>query len=95
MTAGDDAGAPRPLPPTLRVFVDERPVDVPRGGTALDAARALDAQHAERIARGERTLVDSRGLPVDPGSPAFAGAIYRILPARRPSTAAGEPEPTA
>ena len=69
-------------PETLRVFVNERGVDVPRDATALDALRALDADEAARVDAGERTLVDSRGLPADKTAPAFAGAIYRTITAR-------------
>ena len=67
---------------TVRVFVNERGVDVPRGATALDALRALDAAEAARVDTGERALVDSRGLPSAPDAPAFAGAIFRTVTAR-------------
>ena len=69
-------------PATVRVFVNERGVDVPRGATALDALRALDATEASRVEAGERALVDSRGLPTTSDAPAFAGAIYRTISAR-------------
>jgi hypothetical protein len=69
-------------PDTLRVFVNERGVDVARGATALDALRALDADEVARVDAGERALVDSRGLPADKSAPAFAGAIYRTITAR-------------
>jgi hypothetical protein len=69
-------------PATVRVFVNERGVDVPRGATALDALRALDVDEAARVEAGERALVDSRGLPTTSDAPAFAGAIYRTITAR-------------
>ena len=69
-------------PESMRVFVNERGVDVPRGATALDALRALDAPEAARVDAGDRALVDSRGLPSPPHAPAFAGAIYRTVTAR-------------
>jgi len=69
-------------PETVRVFVNERGVDVPRGATALDALRALDGDEAARVDAGERTVVDSRGLPADTSAPTFAGAIYRTITAR-------------
>jgi hypothetical protein len=71
------------LPDTVRVFVNERGVDVPRGASALDALRIADSTEADRVAAGERALVDSRGLPAATGAPAFAGAIYRTIGARR------------
>ena len=69
-------------PETMRVFVNERGVDVPRGASALDALRVLDASEASRVEAGERALVDSRGLPTASDVPAFAGAIYRTITAR-------------
>ena len=91
-------GAPLPpaseasaLPPTMRVFVDERAVEVARGASVLDAVRAHDAAAADAILAGERVVTDSRGLPTDARSPTHAGAIYRILPARRRADAGAEP----
>lgn len=80
-----------PPPDALRVFVDGRAAEVPRGATALDAVRAHDPSAAEALAAGERVLTDSRGLPLDPHAAAYAGAIYRLLPARR----VAEPDPAA
>lgn len=83
------SGAPAPDPPrpaSLRAYVNERGVDVEHGGSALDAVRAFDAAagtaHAAGVLSGVRTIVDSRGLLLDPGAPAHGGAIYRVLPAR-------------
>jgi hypothetical protein len=91
-------GAPLPapseaaaLPPTVRVFVDGRAVEVPRGASVLDAVRALDAGAADAVAAGASVVTDSRGLPTDAGTPTHGGAIYRILPARRRADAGAEP----
>jgi hypothetical protein len=67
----------------VRVFVDSRGVDVPRGSTALDAVRAADAAAAERVTQGSRIITDSRGLPVAADAATHGGAIYRLVPARR------------
>jgi hypothetical protein len=77
-------------PDAIRVFVNERPAEVPRGATALDAVRALDAALAEGVAGGHRAITDSRGLPVEPATAAYAGAIYRVVAARRAPDAEGE-----
>lgn len=66
----------------LRVFVNERGVDVPAGATALDAVRRSSADEGDAVAAGTRTIVDSRGLPTAPDAPAYAGAIYRTVTAR-------------
>jgi hypothetical protein len=89
MSASQDAAE---LPPTVRVFVDERAVEVPRGATALDAVRAHDPAAAAAVAAGDRVVTDSRGLPTDAAGPTHAGAIYRIIPARRRADAGAEPE---
>lgn len=68
-----------------RVYVNGRGVDVAAGATALDAVRAVDPEAAERIAAGQRAIADSRGLPIAAESPAYGGAIYRIIAARRPT----------
>jgi hypothetical protein len=68
--------------PPVRVFINGSASEAPEGATALDAVRALDAAEAARIDRGERLITDSRGLPIDHASPAFAGAIYRTIRAK-------------
>lgn len=73
-------------PRALRVFVNGRGVDAPPGATALHAVHAADDAEASAITAGHRAITDSRGLPVDPWSPAYAGAIYRTVRAR-PATA--------
>lgn len=78
---------------SVRVFVDGRGADAPKGGTALDAIRAADAALADAIARGERRITDSRGLDLPPDAPTHGGAVYRVLPVRAPrSVPAGGPE---
>jgi hypothetical protein len=69
-------------PGVVRVYVDERGVDVPAGAAAIDAVRALDAATADAVAAGTRRLTDSRGLPVEATSAVHGGAIYRVLPVR-------------
>jgi hypothetical protein len=67
---------------TVRVFVDARGVDVPRGAVPLDAVRAHDAQLADDVVAGRRVITDSRGLPADMAVPAAAGAIFRVVMVR-------------
>ena len=67
----------------MRVYVNAVPLDVPDGSTALDAVRAWDAAAADAVARGEKVLADSRGLPASADTPLYGGAIFRVLPARR------------
>jgi hypothetical protein len=75
----------------VRVYVNGRGVDVPGDGTALDAVRVFDAATADLLAAGERALTDSRGLPLAADTSVHAGAIYRVVSARRRPDA-GSPE---
>ena len=88
MTTNDPAELPA-RPTTVRVYVNERGVDVAPGATALDAVRAFDAGEAERVAVGARGLTDSRGLPVKASDVVHGGAIYRVVSARAAATDAG------
>jgi hypothetical protein len=69
-------------PPLVRAYVNEHPVSVPRGATAFEVIRAFSPEAAAAVAGGTQRITDSRGLPLDPTTPAHGGAIYRLLPAR-------------
>jgi hypothetical protein len=74
---------------TIAVFVNERRVLIPRGGTAAMAAREFDAAFAAGGA--PVTFTDARGLPVAPDAVLATGAILRVaVPARRASGADAE-----
>jgi hypothetical protein len=75
-------------PHPVRVFVNAVGVEVPPGASALDAVRRWNPDEAAAVARGERVITDSRGLPVDAGVRVSAGSIFRLLPARRQSSSA-------
>ena len=78
-----DADTTGPSPAaTVRVYVNGRGVDVPAGGTALDAVRLLDPAAADALLAGARALSDSRGLPADPSAAVHGGAIFRLVSAR-------------
>lgn len=66
----------------VRVYVNSRPVDVDTGGTMLDAVRASDVSLGDAVDSGDRALTDSRGLPLDPQTVAYSGAIIRVIAAR-------------
>ena len=76
--------------PTVRAFVNGRGVDVPAGGTALDAVRLADPAEAEQVAQGVRAIADSRGLPLPADAAAYGGAIYRTISARAAQKARDE-----
>lgn len=67
----------------MRVFVNERPVDVPAGSTVQGAVAVADPALADRLGHGAYAT-DGRGIQVDPGAILSAGAILRVItPARR------------
>ena len=70
-------------PETLRVFVDGRGLSVARGSTILDAVRAFDRAAADAVTAGKRAVTDSRGLPIEPDASLAAGAVLRLVSARR------------
>jgi hypothetical protein len=82
--------ADAPEPEVVRAYVNERGVSVPRGASALDVVRAFDTAAADALVAGTQRLTDSRGLPIDAGTPAHGGAIYRLLPVRATSLDAVE-----
>ena len=66
---------------TIPVFVNERRVLIPRGGTAAMAAQQLDAAFAAGGA--PVTITDARGLPVPPDAVLATGAILRVAVSAR------------
>jgi len=66
----------------VRVFVNSAGVDVPAGSTALDAVRVWNADAADEVTSARRVITDSRGLPIDAGTPMSAGSILRLVAKR-------------
>jgi hypothetical protein len=63
----------------VRVFVNAIGVEIPAGGTALDAVRVADDSLAADVLAGARLITDSRGLPIDSDTPMPAGSILRTI----------------
>jgi hypothetical protein len=75
----------------VRVFVNAVGVNVPAGASILEAVRAFSAADADAVARGDKLVTDSRGLPIGADQTVSAGSIFRVLPVRkREPTAADE-----
>lgn len=66
----------------MRVFVNERPVDVPPGATVAAAVSAFDATLGAALTTGSARATDARGIEVDPATLLHAGSILRVLPQR-------------
>ncbi|HEY7407514.1 MAG TPA: hypothetical protein VH638_04550 [Gemmatimonadaceae bacterium] len=67
---------------TVRVYVNAQAIDLPRGATVEDALRQWNADEATAVARGERAVTDSRGLPASLGDAVATGSILRVVGAR-------------
>jgi 2',3'-cyclic-nucleotide 2'-phosphodiesterase (5'-nucleotidase family) len=64
---------------SVRVFVNERPLEVPLGATARDAVRAADEDLERRLDDGSAYLTDGRGIRLLPEIPLTAGSILRVV----------------
>ena len=67
---------------SVRVYVNAQPVEVPRGSTIEDALRCWNSDEASAVARGERRVTDSRGLPATLGDAVAQGSILRVVGSR-------------
>jgi hypothetical protein len=68
--------------PTLRVYVDAKPVDVPKSATVLEAIEIADVELASAVRAGTSRVTDSRGLPIAVDTPLHGGAILRVVSVR-------------
>jgi hypothetical protein len=71
---------------TVRIYINANAVEVPSSATAIEAVAAWNSVEAGAINNGDRMITDSRGLPADPRSPVYNGAIFRIVRARQPES---------
>jgi sulfur carrier protein ThiS len=67
---------------SVRVYVNAQAIDLPRGATVEDALRQWNADEASAVARGERAVTDSRGLPASLADAVAPGSILRVVGAR-------------
>ena len=67
----------------MPVFVNEQPVRVVAGGTALQAVAAMDQDLADRLAAGDAYVTDGRGIRLTPEDALSAGAILRVIVSAR------------
>jgi len=68
----------------MRVFINDKAVDVPRGAHVRDAVAAADAALARLLEGSSAHVTDSAGRPVDAGDPVGeAGAVFRVVVSAR------------
>lgn len=67
---------------TTRVYFNGVGLDAPSGVTVLEALEIAKQSEADAVRLGERIITDSRGLPADPETIIYNGAIFRLRRAR-------------
>ena len=75
---------------TIRVYVNERAVDVPAGTPAAAVVRTADAELGAALAEGRAYLTDGRGVRIAPDTAPEAGAIFRVVRSTRPAAPTGD-----
>jgi len=68
--------------PTLRVYVDANPIDVPKSATVIEALEVANPEIASSVRAGTSRVTDSRGLPIAPDTLLHGGAILRVVSVR-------------
>ncbi len=76
---------------SIRVYVNERPVDVAAGAHAEAAVRALDPDLADAVLTGAARLTDGRGIDVMPEARLAPGSILRAVRRARRAPADADP----
>jgi hypothetical protein len=70
----------------IRVYVNERALDVPPGTVVSAAVAALDPGLGAAVAEGRAYVTDGRGIRLGADAPLTAGAILRVVrPAKHPA----------
>lgn len=64
---------------TLRVFVDEQPVEVPPGSTVMDAVQAFASDVADSVRGGTAYVTDGVGRATDVSRQIARGEILRVV----------------
>jgi adenosine deaminase len=68
----------------MRVFINDKAVDVARGARVRDAVAAADGALASLLESAGAFVTDSAGRAVDPGDPVGeAGAVFRVVVSAR------------
>ena len=70
----------------IRVFVNEKPVDVSPPATVADVVTALDAALGAQVRAGTARATDARGIDVESEDAVTAGSILRVIVSRLPSS---------
>jgi hypothetical protein len=75
----------------VRVYINDRGVDVPAGTPAETAVTIADPVLAQALAAGAAFITDGRGIPRPPGEPLHQGAILRVIVSSKSGLREAEP----
>lgn len=67
---------------TVRIYVNGEGVDAISGCSVLDAIERSMPADAAAVRRGDKMITDSRGLPAEPATAIYNGAIFRLIRSR-------------
>jgi hypothetical protein len=73
----------------IRVYVNERAVDLPPGTMVSAAVAALDPELAGAVAEGRAYVTDGRGIRLGADVLLAAGAILRVVRPAKPPAPSG------
>ena len=82
--AGCSSGEPSPpacplMPDTIRVYLNQRAVDLPAGTLVAEAIRLAEPQLSQSLESGKAKVTDGRGLDLPLDQTLTNGAILRII----------------
>jgi hypothetical protein len=78
---------------SIRVFVNEKPVDVAAPATVADAVTAFDATLGAALLAGTARATDARGIEVAPSDEVGHGSILRVFTSSRPHVLTSDERP--
>ena len=80
---------------SIRVFVNEKPVDVTAPATVADAVNAFDATLGAGLLAGSAKATDARGIEVAASDAVGPGSILRVFKSSSPHALKSDERPHA
>ena len=71
------------MPDTIRVYLNQRAVDLPAGTLVAEAIRLAEPQLSQSLESGKAKVTDGRGLDLPLDQTLTNGAILRIIVSSR------------
>ena len=71
------------MPDTIRVYLNQRAVDLPAGTSVAEAIRLAEPQLKDALQSGKAKVTDGRGLDLPLDQTLTSGAILRVIVSSR------------